>query len=107
MSTKIIEIAYGIYRISTHVPDLAPPAGFTFNQFLIVGDDTLLFHTDPSKMFPLTRAAVAKAAPPQNPPLDHIRPFRGRRVWRHERMARGRAAGRTCPWPDRNDGLDQ
>ena len=35
METKIAEIADGIYRLSTFVPDIAPPAGFTFNQFLI------------------------------------------------------------------------
>ena len=37
METKISEIADGIYRLSTYVPDIAPPAGFTFNQFLVVG----------------------------------------------------------------------
>ena len=35
MSTTVDEIADGIYRLSTWVPDVAPPAGFTFNQFLI------------------------------------------------------------------------
>ena len=29
METKISEIADGIYRLSTYVPDIAPPAGFT------------------------------------------------------------------------------
>ncbi len=57
--TRIDEIADGIYRLSTFVPDIAPPAGFTFNQFLIVGDEPLLFHTGLRKMFPLNRAAVA------------------------------------------------
>ena len=45
MDTKIDEIADGIYRLSTFVPEIAPPAGFTFNQFLILGDEPLLFHT--------------------------------------------------------------
>jgi len=27
METKISEIAEGIYRLSTYVPDIAPPAG--------------------------------------------------------------------------------
>ena len=43
MQTKIAEIADGIYRLSTFVPDIAPPAGFTFNQFLILGDEPLMF----------------------------------------------------------------
>ena len=38
METKISEIAEGIYRLSTYVPDIAPPAGFTFNQFLVLGE---------------------------------------------------------------------
>jgi hypothetical protein len=34
--TALDEIADGIYRISTWIPDVAPPAGFTFNQFLVL-----------------------------------------------------------------------
>ena len=45
METKINEIANGVYRLSTFVPEIAPPAGFTFNQFLVLGDEPLLFHT--------------------------------------------------------------
>ena len=35
------------------------PGGFTFNQFLVVDDEPLLFHTGSKKMFPLVREAVA------------------------------------------------
>jgi flavorubredoxin len=63
MSTTINEIAEGIYRLSTFVPDIAPPAGFTFNQFLVLGDEPLLFHTGFRKMFPLTRDAVSRIVP--------------------------------------------
>jgi len=52
METKINEIANGIYRLSTFVPEIAPPAGFTFNQFLVLGDEPLLFHTGLRRMFP-------------------------------------------------------
>ncbi len=45
METRINEIADGIYRLSTFVPEIAPPAGFTFNQFLVLGEEPLLFHT--------------------------------------------------------------
>ena len=45
METRIDEIADGIYRLSTFVPVIASPAGFTFNQFLGPGDEPLLFHT--------------------------------------------------------------
>ncbi len=57
--TNVTEISAGIYRISTPVPPEAMPGGFTFNQFLIVDDEPLLFHTGLRKMFPLVREAVA------------------------------------------------
>jgi flavorubredoxin len=65
METKVNEIADGIYRLSTFVPDIAPPAGFTFNQFLVLGDEPLMFHTGLRKMFPLNRAALARILPPE------------------------------------------
>ena len=61
--TTIDEIADGIYRISTYVPDVAPPAGFTLNQFLVLADEPLLFHTGPRGMFPLVAEAVAQVVP--------------------------------------------
>jgi hypothetical protein len=47
------------------VPDIAPPAGFTFNQFLILGEEPLMFHTGLRKMFPLSRDAVSRLIPPE------------------------------------------
>ncbi|MBS0517660.1 MAG: MBL fold metallo-hydrolase [Proteobacteria bacterium] len=66
MTTSINEIADGIYRLSTFVPEIAPPAGFTFNQFLVLGDEPLLFHTGPRKMFPLVRDAVSRLVPSES-----------------------------------------
>jgi flavorubredoxin len=63
METRTDEIADGIFRFSTYVAEVAPPAGFTFNQFLIVADEPLLFHTGPRAMFPLVRDAVARVVP--------------------------------------------
>jgi flavorubredoxin len=57
--TSVHEIEAGIYRISTPLPPSAMPGGFTFNQFLIVDDTPLLYHTGPRRMFPLVREAVA------------------------------------------------
>lgn len=58
--TNVAEIAPGILRISTPIPPGGPiPGGFTFNQFLIVADEPLLFHTGLKQMFPLVREAVA------------------------------------------------
>lgn len=63
--TVVTEIAEGIYRLSTFVPEVAAPAGFTFNQFLVIGDESLLFHTGPRRMFPLIREAVAQVVAPE------------------------------------------
>jgi flavorubredoxin len=65
METKINEIAGGIYRLSTFVPDIAPPAGFTFNQFLVLGEEPLLFHAGLRKMFPLIRDALSRIIAPE------------------------------------------
>jgi flavorubredoxin len=64
METRISEIADGIYRLSTFVPEIAPPGGFTFNQFLIDADEPLLFHCGPRAMFPSISAAVTQVLPP-------------------------------------------
>jgi flavorubredoxin len=63
METKVAEIAAGVYRLSTFAPDVAPPAGFTFNQFLIDADEPMLFHCGHRQMFPLISAAVARITP--------------------------------------------
>ncbi len=57
MSVQIDEIAPDIYRLCTFVPDM-PPAGFTFNQFLVVDDEPLLYHLGPRLAFPEVAAAV-------------------------------------------------
>src|SRR3954452_24436921 len=65
MDTRTAEIADGIYRLSIFVPEIATPAGFTFNQFLVLGDEPLLFHTGLRRMFPLLRDAVSRIIPPE------------------------------------------
>lgn len=62
--TTIDEIADGIYRISTPVlPNDDLPPGFTFNQFLIVDDKPLLYHTGHRSMFPLVQEAINSVIP--------------------------------------------
>ena len=63
METRIDEIAGDIYRLSVFVPGIAPPAGFTFNHFLVVADEPLLFHCGLRAMFPSLSAAVASILP--------------------------------------------
>ena len=58
--TNIHEIADDIFRINTPVDVLG---GFSFNQYLIVDRDPLLFHTGPRRMFGLVSEAVANVLP--------------------------------------------
>lgn len=60
--TNVEEIAEGIYRINT--PVSMPGGGFSFNQYLVVDDEPMLFHTGPRRMFPLVHEAVARVLPP-------------------------------------------
>ncbi len=62
MQPVIDEIADGIYRISTWIPEVSPE-GFTFNQFLIAADEPLLFHTGMRGLFPLVAEKVATVVP--------------------------------------------
>ena len=63
MQTTIDEIAPDIFRLSTFVPEVAPPAGFTFNQFLVRDEEPFLFHTGMRQLFPLVSEAVGRLIP--------------------------------------------
>jgi flavorubredoxin len=63
--TQIDEIAPGIFRLSTFVADV-PPQGFTFNQFLLTGDEPLLFHCGHRQLFPLVSEAINRVVPLQS-----------------------------------------
>ena len=67
--TNVHEVADGIYRINTPVK-IPGAGGFSFNQYVIVDEEPLLFHTGPRKMFPLVREAVASILPVET--LRHI-----------------------------------
>ena len=64
MQTKIDEIANGVYRLSTFIREVEP-GGLAFNQFLILGDEPLLFHTGMRALFPQVSEAIAKLMPPE------------------------------------------
>lgn len=63
--TNVHEVATGIYRINTPVVFPGGSGAFNFNQYLIVDDEPLLFHTGPRRMFPLVSEAVASIVPLQ------------------------------------------
>ena len=59
---SIAEIAPDTYRLSVALPD-AMPGGFSFNQYLVVDELPLLFHTGPKKLFPLIREQIETVLP--------------------------------------------
>jgi flavorubredoxin len=59
--TRIDEIEQGIYRINTPLTKL--PGGFSFNQYLMVDDEPLLFHTGPQQLFADVRDAIVRVLP--------------------------------------------
>jgi flavorubredoxin len=63
MGAQVDEIAEGIFRISTYVAEVAPPAGLTFNQFLLRAEEPLIFHTGMRHLFDTVREAVDTLVP--------------------------------------------
>jgi flavorubredoxin len=65
--TNVHEVADGIYRINT--PVALPGAGaFSFNQYLVLDDAPMLFHTGLRGLFPVVSEAIAALMP-----LDRLR----------------------------------
>ncbi|MCP9272114.1 oxygen-binding di-iron domain-containing protein [Mycolicibacterium arenosum] len=62
MDTEVDEIGPGIYRLSTWIPGITEH-GFTFNQFLLMGDEPFLFHTGQRFLFPQVSEAVSRVVP--------------------------------------------
>jgi len=60
---SINEIAPDLYRISVAMPPEFIPGGFSFNQYLLIDDRPLLFHTGPRKLFALVSAQIEKVLP--------------------------------------------
>jgi flavorubredoxin len=59
--TRIDEVEDGIHRISVPVREVQ--GGFSFNQYLVVDREPLLFHTGPGATFELVRAAIEHVMP--------------------------------------------
>jgi flavorubredoxin len=62
MYTRVTEIADGIHQLTTYVD----VADFSFNQYLVTGDEPLLFHTGGRQLFPLVSEAIEKVVPVQS-----------------------------------------
>src|SRR6266545_1624490 len=61
--TRIDEVDDGIHRISVPIPPSAAPGGFSFNQYLVLDEEPILFHTGPRAMSSLVRAAIETVMP--------------------------------------------
>jgi flavorubredoxin len=59
METRITEVTDGIYQTTTYVEQ----ANFSFNQYLVAGEEPLLFHTGGRGLFPLVSDAMARVVP--------------------------------------------
>ena len=64
--TNVHEIADGIYRINTPIAIPGGPGAFSFNQYLIVDDAPMLFHTGQRRLFPHVREAVDSIIPAES-----------------------------------------
>ena len=65
MTTAIASIdliAEDTYRINIAMPDMIP-GGFSFNQYLVVDEMPLLFHTGPKKLFPVVCEQIETVLP--------------------------------------------
>jgi flavorubredoxin len=61
--TNVSEIENGIFRINTPISIPGGPGKFSFNQYLIVDDAPLLFHTGQRQLFALVSEAIAAVMP--------------------------------------------
>ena len=61
--SRIDRIADDTWRISIAMPPEFIPGGFSFNQYLVVDEKPLLFHTGPRRLFDLVRAQIESVLP--------------------------------------------
>jgi flavorubredoxin len=59
METRVAVVADGIYQLNTYIAE----ADFSFNQYLVTGDEPLLFHCGARGLFPLVSAALERVLP--------------------------------------------
>lgn len=56
--TRLAEVADGIHQLTTYLPEI----DFSLNQYLITGDEPMLFHTGMRELFPAVAGTVARIA---------------------------------------------
>ena len=61
--TNVHEVADGIYRINTPVTLPGGVGQFSFNQYLLLDDEPMLFHTGLRALFPVVSEAIGSLMP--------------------------------------------
>ena len=61
--TNVHEVADGIYRINTPVTLPGGVGQFNFNQYLVLDDEPMLFHTGLRQLFPVVSEAIRALMP--------------------------------------------
>jgi flavorubredoxin len=64
METRVAEVADGVHQLTTDIAEI----GLGFNQYLIDGDEPMLFHLGMRGLFPLVSDALSRVVP-----LDSLR----------------------------------
>ncbi len=64
METRVTEVGPGIHQLTTYLAEM----DFSLNQYLVGGDEPLLFHTGMRGLFPFVSEAAARVMP-----LDSVR----------------------------------
>lgn len=59
METRVTEVADGVHQLTTHVAEM----DLGFNQYLIHGEESMLFHTGMRGLFPLVCGAISRVLP--------------------------------------------
>lgn len=62
LDVRVTEVADGIFQLTTYLPDM----DFSLNQYLVTGDEPLLFHTGMRWMFPDVASAVSTVTPAED-----------------------------------------
>lgn len=62
MTTRIAAVGFDTYQVSTYLEEM----DFTINQYLVVGDEPMLFHTGMRGLFSDVRAAVSEVLDPSS-----------------------------------------
>jgi flavorubredoxin len=59
METRVTEVADGVQQLTTHIAEM----NFGFNQYLIAGEEPMLFHTGMRGLFSLVSDAISTVVP--------------------------------------------